>query len=117
MISLDFRGTFKYNVIMAKKRTPQQEAISRAKRLPERKRFIGWRMVWAHGKWPCRWGLFTNWTSFTIDIGEPKVKFYGPDVPESKFGFRFAIRPFGVLCFWERKRLFWIGDWEWKKSL
>ncbi len=102
---------------MVKKRTPEYEAIRVAKKLPERKRFIGWRMAWAWGDWPFKWGFFTNWTSFTLDLGKPKKKFYGPEVPESKFGFTFATRPFSIICFWEGERRFWIGDREWKKGL
>jgi hypothetical protein len=102
---------------MAKKRTPEQEAIRAAKKRPEKRFHFSRRMSWGWGDRPCKWGFFTNWTSFTIDIGEPKVKFHGPEVPESKFGFTVATRPFSIICFWERKRLFWIGDWEWKKGL
>ena len=102
---------------MNKKRTPEQEAISRAKKLPDRKGFVGWRMAWGRGSWPFRWGFFTNWTNFVISLGGPTVQGHIPDVPKSKFEFTFETRPFGIICFWKQKRLFWIGDWEWKKSL
>lgn len=106
-----------YNCGMVKKRTPQQEALSRAKKMPERRFFLSKRMCYGRGSRPCKWSFFTNWTGFTISLGEPKVKYYGQETPESRFLFEFATRPFSIMCFWERKRILWLGDWEWKKSL
>lgn len=107
-----------YNITMAKKRTPEQEALSRAKKMPEKKGFIGWRMAWAWGDCPFKWGVFTDWTGITLDIGKAKDPLRAAsDVPSAQFGFTFATKPFSIICFWRQKLLFWIGDWEWKKGL
>jgi len=74
-------------------------------------------MMWANGKWPFSWSFFTNWRGFVLDIGRPKVKVHGETTPESQFVLDLSTRPFGMICFWHTKRLFWIGDKEWKRAL
>lgn len=102
---------------MAKERTAQQEAIRQASKIPEKRAFCSTRMCWANGAWPCQWSFYTDWRGFSVDIGDPKIRFNGPDIPEPKFGFSFDLRPFRVIAFWGMRRLFWIGDWEWKRRL
>lgn len=99
---------------MAKKRTPEQEAIRRAMKMPDRRAFSSRYMSWAYGAWPCRWGVFSDWTSFSISF---EGKAHGAPVPGTGFVFKFGVRPFSIICFWEEKRIFWVGDWEWKRGL
>lgn len=102
---------------MAKKRTPEQEAISRAKKLPERKFFISRQMAWGRGNWPVEWGFFTNWRGFTFSVGAAVVMSVGEVAPNPVLTVTLDWRPFGFSIFWRNKRLVWIGDWEWKKGL
>lgn len=102
---------------MAKKRTPEQEAISRANRKRERKAFCSRRMAWARGDWPVKWGFFTNWRGFTISFGATVVTSAGEVAPNPVFTITLDWHPFGFSIFWRDKRLVWIGDWEWKKGL
>jgi len=74
-------------------------------------------MMWAHGSRPFRWSFFTNLHGFTLDLGRPKNKVHGETISESKFTLDLHTHPFGLLCFWKTRRLFWIGDWEWKRAL
>lgn len=101
---------------MAKK-TTEQEMIRAALRRPERRWFFSWRTSRGRGDWPGKWSFFFDWNATTLSIGKPKKKFHGPEVTESQFNFSFKVRPFGIICFWGQERLFWIGDWAWKKSL
>jgi len=72
------------------------------------------RMCWAQG---AKWGFFTNYRGFSFNCGTPKNKFHGEQVPESQFTMSLDWRPFRFIAFWHLKRICWIGDWEWKKSL
>lgn len=101
---------------MSKKTTPEQEAIRAALRQPERRAFFSRRFSWGFGMWPCRWGFFFDWKSLTINFGEGESH-HGSSVPTHKFGITFTVWPFCILCFWKEKRIFWIGDREWKKGL
>lgn len=87
------------------------------KDIPERRWFLSRRMLWASGKWPTKWGFLINDWGFGFHFGEPKIKFHNSDLPEPQFSFRFDLKPFSMIAFWGQKRLFWIGDWAWKKSL
>ena len=102
---------------MDKARIAQQAAIRRASKVPEQRAFCSKRMCWANGAWPCRWDFYTNWRGFGVGIGTPKTKFNGPDVPEPLFSLFLDLKPFKIISFWGMKRLFWIGDWAWKKEL
>ena len=102
---------------MAKKRTPEQEAISRAKKLPERRAFCSRRMAWVHGKRPFKWSFFTNWRGFSLSMGEVEGASEKETAPQPKVLVSLDWRPFGFVIWWRGERLVWIGDWEWKKSL
>ncbi len=99
---------------MAKKRTPEQEAISRAKKLPERNRFASRKMAWAFGD---GWGFFTDWTSVSASVGEVGGRSEKEVCPMPVFLLSFGVAPFSVSVFWRDERLVWIGDWEWKTGL
>lgn len=102
---------------MAKKRTPEQEAISRAKKQLERKNFASRKMVWAFVD---RWfpgGFFTDWTSMSVSVGEVGDRVDKEVCPMPVFLFSFGVAPFSVNVFWRNKRIMWLGDWEWKRSL
>lgn len=100
-----------------KKRTPEQEAISRAKKAPERKWFASRRMAWANFTWPGKWGFWTNYNEVAFDAGTPRYKFHGPEVPEAVLGLNFRVWPPRLVLFWHRKRVLWLGDREWKRGL
>lgn len=102
---------------MAKERDAQQDALRAAWDKPEKWFHFSRRMIWSHNTWPFKWGLFLGGGAIAIDIGEPKNRINGSEVPESQFTFSATARPFGIICFWEQKRIFWIGDWGWKKEL
>ena len=102
---------------MVKKQTPEQETISRAKKLPERKWFVGRRMAWAWKNWPVKWAFFTNWSGFSLSIGEMERATKKETAPQPKFLVSLARRPFDFSIFWYGKHIVWIGDREWKKSL
>ena len=102
---------------MAKKRTPEQEAISRAKKLPERKGFVGRRMAWGRGDRPFKWGFFTDWRCLSFSIGEMEGATAKETAPQPKFLVALDRQPFGFSIFWHGKRIVWIGDREWKKAL
>ena len=106
-----------YNTTMAKKRTPEQEALSRAKHMPERKWFVGRRMAWAKGVCPAKWSFFTNWRGFSLSIGDMEGATEKETAPQPKFLVVLDWRPFGFSVFWHGKHIIWIGDWEWKKVL
>lgn len=100
---------------MTKKRTPEQEAISRAKKMPERKGFIGRRMAWGQGGRPFKWGFWTNWSGFSLSIGEMEGVTEKETAPQPKFLIAVDRRPFGCSIYWYKKHIVWIGDWEWKR--
>ncbi len=102
---------------MAKKRTPEQEALSRAKKMPERKRFMSRKMAWAKGDRPVNWSFFTNWRGFCLSIGELEGASEKETAPQPKFLVSLDWRPFGFVIWWRSRRLVWVGDWEWKKAL
>ena len=102
---------------MAKERTPEQEVISRALKLPERKGFIGRRMAWRHGSWPFKWGFFTNWRGFNLSLGSIEEISEKNLTPKPVLNVSLDWRPFAFIIFWRGNRRVWIGDWEWKKSL
>lgn len=102
---------------MVKERSTQQDAIRAAWNKPEKHFHFSRRMIWSHGKRPFKWGFFLGGGVLAIDIGELKNRFNGPEMPESQLTFSITVRPFGIICFWEQKRILWIGDWEWKKGL
>ncbi len=102
---------------MVKERTPEQEAISRAKKMPERKWFVGRRMAWGQGDRPTKWSFFTNWSGFCLSIGEMEGATAKETAPQPKVLVTLDWRPFGFSIFWYGKHIVWIGDWEWKKSL
>lgn len=102
---------------MAKERTPEQEALSRANRLPERKWFIGRRMAWAKGTRPIKWSFFTNWRGFSLSFGDVESVSDNDTAPKAIFLMSLDWRPFGFVIWWRSERLVWVGDWEWKKSL
>lgn len=85
---------------------------------PERRWFLSRRLFWANGRWPGKWGVLVTRRRLSFNAGEPKVRFHRSlDMPEAQLIFSFSWRPFGVIAFWGEKRLFWIGDRTWKKSL
>ena len=102
---------------MAKTRTPEQEAISRAKKQPERKGFASRKMAWAFGDRWFPWGFFTDWTSFSVSVGQVGGRSEKETCPMPVFLFSFGVAPFSVSVFWCNKRLIWIGDWGWKKGM
>lgn len=106
-----------YGLAMAKKRTPEQEALRRAFDEPERRWFANRNMVWAFGMWPCRWGFFFDWKSLTIDVGEYTDGPANQSWTRYILGITFSVWPFAIICFWKQKRIFWIGDWAWKRRL
>lgn len=85
-----------------KKRTPEQEAIRKAMRKPERWWNCNRHCAWVHRQ---GWGFFTNWRGFSFSAGKPKEKFYGPEVPESMIQITLDIRPFRFLVYWGNRRL------------
>ncbi len=100
---------------MAKKeKTPEHEAVARARRKPERWWHMNRHTAWVNGE---TWGFFTNYRGFSFACGCPKVKFHGDEVPESQFNVTFDWRPFRLVAFWQIKRILWVEDWEWKKHL
>ena len=102
---------------MAKKHSPEFEAIRVAMRRPEKKRFISRRMAWARGDWPVHWSCFTNWRGFSLNVGAVEKLSDGDTAPKSVLLVSLDWRPFGFVIWWRSKRLVWIGDWEWKKAL
>jgi hypothetical protein len=102
---------------MAKKRSPEFEAIRVAMKRPERRAFCSRRMCWAKGKWPCKWTFFTNWRGFSLGLGHVERLSAGDTAPKSVLQVSLDWRPFGFMIYWRSKRIVWIGDWEWKKSL
>jgi len=89
---------------------PDYEAVRAAKKVREKRFHFSRHMCWGEVRWPCKWGFFTDWTSFTLDVGEPKVKFHGVQVPEPEFTLTISIWPPGISCFWGHKQLLWVGD-------
>lgn len=102
---------------MTKKRSPEFEAIRLAMRRPERRAFCSRRMAWARGDWPVKWNAFTNWRGFSISVGVIEKVSDGDTAPKAVLLVSLDWRPFAFVIFWHGKRLVWIGDWEWKKSL
>jgi len=102
---------------MAKKRTPEQEAIRAAKKLPERRACFSRRMCWGWGHWPCKWGVFTNWRTFSLNIGELAGASDKEVVPKPKVLVSLDWRPFDFSVFWYGRHVIWIGGWEWKLPL
>jgi len=95
---------------MAKKRTPEQEAIRVAQRRPERKWFVSRRLCWVFRQ---HWGFSIDWSGFSLSIGPIE----GTDHPKSVFLVHLGWRPFAFDIFWRSECIVWIGDWEWKKGL
>lgn len=94
---------------MAKKqKTPEQLALSKALRQPERR----WRMnrncAWYFSK---RWAFFTNYTGLSLSVGDaaPRAKVHGAEVPEYVLGVSLDVRPCRFLLFWRGKRRIWWG--------
>lgn len=102
---------------MAKVRTAEQEAIRAARRRPEKTQFLSRRMAWANCTWPGKWGFWTNYNEVSFNAGTPRDKFYGSEVPAAALTVNFQIWPPRAIIFWQRKRLLWIGEKEWKKEL
>ncbi len=102
---------------MVKRYSDQSKALRAAWDRPEKWFHFSRRMIWGHGTWPFNWGFFFGGGAITIEIGEPKNRAHGSEVPESQITLSATARPFGIICFWEQKRLFWIGNWAWKKGL
>ena len=102
---------------MAKKLSPEFEAIRVAMKRPERSFFISRRMCWGRGKRPCEWGFFTNWRGFSINLGAVESVSDGDTASKSVLLISLDWYPFGFVIWWRSKRLIWIGDWEWKKAL
>ena len=99
---------------MVKVRTAEQEAIRAAQRRPERKRFVNRRMAWGFFG---VWSFFTDWTSVSVSVGQVGGRAEKETCPKPVFLFSFGVTPFSAVMFWRSKRLFWIGDWEWKREL
>ncbi len=102
---------------MVNKDSDQSKALRAAWDKPEKFFHFSRRMIWGHGKWPLKWGFFFGGGAIAIDIGEPKNRVNGSEVPESQLTLSATARPFGIICFWGQKRILWIGDREWKKGL
>lgn len=95
-------------------KTAEQEAIQAAQRRPEKKRFANRRMAWAFFE---EWSFFTDWTSMSMSIGQVGGRAEKETCPMPVFLFSFGIAPFNASIFWRSKRIFWIGDWKWKREL
>ena len=54
---------------------------------------------------------------FHLGLGKPWQRMGGDGMPVSQLTFGFAFKPFYVILWWGFKRVFWIGDWEWKRAL
>ena len=101
---------------MAKKqKTPEQLAVSKALKQPERRWKINRNCAWYFSK---NWSAFTNYRGFSLGLlGENFPKVHGPEVPEDKLCMTLEFRPFKFLVFYKDKRRIWWGDKEWKRCL
>jgi hypothetical protein len=81
---MDFCGGVCYTGGMAKKRTPEQEAVRKAMKKPERR----WFMSRLHAFGPFFW---TNYNEVSICWGEPKNRFHGEQVPEHNWTIWFRL--------------------------
>ena len=74
------------------------------------------RYATAAGPWPFTWGWFTNWWGFSVNLGEPKEITKGR-MKVSRIVFSCSVKPLHAIAWWYGRRIFWIGDWKWKKDL
>ena len=94
---------------MAKKqKTPEQLAISKALRQPERRWKMNRNCAWVFAG---TWSFFTNYKGFSLAVGDvaPRAKAHGDEVPEYVLGVTLDVRPYRVLLFWRGKRRIWRG--------
>ena len=86
------------------------DAIKKAWAVPTKNWFVSKQVARCRGERPFHWAFFTNYRGFTVEMGRPKVKYHGPEVPESQFTGSFGWWPFRVIVFWHRRCLCWIGN-------
>lgn len=99
---------------MAKKPTPQQEAIRRAMNQPDRKWFVSRSMFWFD------WGEFEFFTDYNLVCmawGKPMPKFHSDECPETAWTVSFRFWKPMLIVFKHLDRKIWLGDWAWKKGL
>ncbi len=69
------------------------------------------------GKWPGRWGVYTNRKGMYFNAGTPKESLRKTEAPESRFTMGLGFSPIRFIVFWDTDRVLWIGDWKWKADL
>lgn len=102
---------------MTKKYTDQQKALKLAWLHPEKPLHFSKDACRGAGYRPCVWKFWTNGVKFNLGLGKPWVHMGGKGMPVSQFTFGAALKPFNIILWWGNTRLFWIGDWEWKREL
>lgn len=102
---------------MAKKYTDQQKALKLAWLRPEKPLHFSRDACRGSGSWPCVWKFWTNGLRLHIGLGKPWKRMGGVGMPVSQLTFGLILKPFSIILWWGLKRLFWIGDWEWKRAL
>lgn len=102
---------------MAKKYTDQQKALKLAWLKPVKRFHLTRHACRADGRWPCVWKVWTNGVRLHVGVGKPWGRMGGKGMPVSQLTFGIVADPFSITLWWGNTRLFWIGDWEWKKAL
>jgi hypothetical protein len=98
---------------MAKQKTAEQMAIAKAKKVKEKHFHISRQQSWGWWKKPWIWGFQTDWKRLRVGIGEPKVKFHGEEVAESRWLFTMRWFPLNDMHLWlfkERKAVIRLGS-------